>query len=333
MGIKISELPSGTAEQNAVVPVANAAATETRKVTLLGIASLATKQTVGLGNVDNTSDANKPVSIATQTALDSKQASGSYATLVDGKVPSTQLPSHVESVAGKTGVVTLTHTDVSNVLASPDTLTTDVNNYALSGAGVARLATSSGTVAITGIESSSPGDVRLLINVGTNNLTLKHASTSSSAANRFLAPNNIDYIVAPGDSVAILYDGADSRWRIMSAQRTTTPSSIVSTTAVLAFAETLVTNAELADIFDVTLTGNATLDNPTNPIDGRTLRWRIKQDAAGNRAVTLGNKFVIPAAATSPLPFSTNADKVDLLAATYHEGRDKWDIIAFVPGY
>jgi hypothetical protein len=32
------------------------------------------KTAVGLGNVDNTSDANKPVSTATQTALDGKQA-------------------------------------------------------------------------------------------------------------------------------------------------------------------------------------------------------------------------------------------------------------------
>lgn len=33
-----------------------------------------TKTQVGLGNVDNTSDANKPVSTATQAALDSKMA-------------------------------------------------------------------------------------------------------------------------------------------------------------------------------------------------------------------------------------------------------------------
>lgn len=64
MGIKISELPLGTAEQNAVVPSTNATATQTTKITLASIASLATKQTVGLGNVDNTSDLNKPVSVA-----------------------------------------------------------------------------------------------------------------------------------------------------------------------------------------------------------------------------------------------------------------------------
>jgi hypothetical protein len=47
--------------------------------TFTGTVSGITKTMVGLGNVDNTSDANKPISSATQTALDGKQASGSYA--------------------------------------------------------------------------------------------------------------------------------------------------------------------------------------------------------------------------------------------------------------
>ncbi|MDI6033977.1 hypothetical protein QLS91_12925, partial [Flavobacterium sp. LB2P84] len=38
------------------------------------------KVAVGLGNVDNTTDLNKPISTATQTALNGKQASGSYET-------------------------------------------------------------------------------------------------------------------------------------------------------------------------------------------------------------------------------------------------------------
>ena len=86
MGIKISQLPSGSAEQTAVAPATNAAGTQTSKVTLMGIASLATKQTVGLGNVDNTSDANKPVSSAQQTALDLKAplASPNFTGTVNG---------------------------------------------------------------------------------------------------------------------------------------------------------------------------------------------------------------------------------------------------------
>lgn len=104
-------------------------------------------------------------------------------------------------------------------------------------------------------------------------------------------------------------------------------------TLSLPYAATLTTNASLADVFDVTLTGNTTIANPTLPVDGKTIRWRITQDATGGRTVTLGNQFVIPSSATSPLPFSTAANKTDILAATYHAGRDKWDVIAFVPGY
>lgn len=53
---------------------------------------LVTKAQVGLGNVDNTSDENKPISTATQSALNLK------ADLVSGIVPSSQLPSYVDDV-------------------------------------------------------------------------------------------------------------------------------------------------------------------------------------------------------------------------------------------
>ena len=99
------------------------------------------------------------------------------------------------------------------------------------------------------------------------------------------------------------------------------------------YSSTINTDAATGDIFDITLTGNTTLANPTNPVNGKTLRWRITQDSTGNRTVTLGNKFNIPSTATSPPPFSTAANKMDILAATYHAGRDKWDVVAFVPGY
>lgn len=51
-----------------------------------------TSTDVGLANVNNTSDASKPISTATQTALDAK------ADLVGGKVPSSQLPAFVDDV-------------------------------------------------------------------------------------------------------------------------------------------------------------------------------------------------------------------------------------------
>jgi hypothetical protein len=50
--------------------------------TFTGTVSGISKSMVGLSNVDNTSDLNKPISTATQTALDGKQATGSYLTSV-----------------------------------------------------------------------------------------------------------------------------------------------------------------------------------------------------------------------------------------------------------
>ena len=58
--------------------------------TFSGTVSGITKSMVGLGNIDNTSDANKPVSTAQQTALDFK---ANTATFVDNEVPSGTLDS------------------------------------------------------------------------------------------------------------------------------------------------------------------------------------------------------------------------------------------------
>ena len=45
-----------------------------------------TKAQVGLGNVDNTSDVNKPISSATQTALNGKQPTGTYSTDIHANI-------------------------------------------------------------------------------------------------------------------------------------------------------------------------------------------------------------------------------------------------------
>lgn len=89
---------------------------------------------IGLGNVSNTSDANKPISTAAQSALDLKvnlaavgQPNGVASLDATGKVPSSQLPTGggaVTSVAGRAGDVVLTKADVG--LANVDN-TSDLN--------------------------------------------------------------------------------------------------------------------------------------------------------------------------------------------------------------
>ena len=73
------------------------------------------KTDIGLGNVDNTSDANKPISTATQTALNAKYDASNPAGYVDAAGAAAAAP--VQSVAGKVGIVTLAKADVglSNV--------------------------------------------------------------------------------------------------------------------------------------------------------------------------------------------------------------------------
>src|SRR5690606_15428694 len=81
------------------------------------------KADVGLGNVDNTSDANKPISTATQNALNAKAGTAVATTSANGLMSSadkTKLNgiaagaqvNTVTSVAGRTGAVTLAKGDV-----------------------------------------------------------------------------------------------------------------------------------------------------------------------------------------------------------------------------
>ena len=73
--------------------------TATGRALVTAVSTAAARTAIGLGNVDNTSDANKPVSTATQTALDGKQSTAEkgsangYASLDSGgKLPQAQLP-------------------------------------------------------------------------------------------------------------------------------------------------------------------------------------------------------------------------------------------------
>lgn len=68
------------------------------------------KAAVGLGSVDNTSDTAKPISTATQTALNLKYDASNPSSYVNAAGASAAAP--VQSVAGQTGTVVLTKSDV-----------------------------------------------------------------------------------------------------------------------------------------------------------------------------------------------------------------------------
>lgn len=88
----------------------------------------------------------------------------------------------------------------------------------------------------------------------------------------------------------------------------------------LTYAATLNTDCTLGDIFETTLTGAATLANPTNMVDGQTMRWRFTQDGTGGRILSLGTAF------NGTFTLSTAASAVDYLQATYNAATTNWDI-------
>ena len=121
----------------------------------------------------------------------------------------------VNAASGAGGSIAIT----SN---TPSAFTADQNNLALTASGFQRL---SGTAArnITGIAppSGSHVDGRMirLYNVGSFNLTLKHNSTSSTAANRFWNVQAIDIIVGANDYAELIYDATNNGsgaagWRV-----------------------------------------------------------------------------------------------------------------------
>ncbi len=93
--------------------------TATGRALVTAVSAAAARTAISLGNVDNTSDANKPISSATQTALDGKQSTAEkgsangYASLDSGgKLPQAQLPAiaiteYLGSVANQTAMLAL----------------------------------------------------------------------------------------------------------------------------------------------------------------------------------------------------------------------------------
>jgi hypothetical protein len=97
---------------------------------------------------------------------------------------------------------------------------------------------------------------------------------------------------------------------------------VVSTLTFVGSGTTLV-NAALGNAFALTLTASTTtLGNPSNPVDGQTIRVRVVQDGTGSRTIAYGTAYDFGAAGAPTL--STGASKVDILGFEYVASISKW---------
>jgi hypothetical protein len=97
-------------------------------------------------------------------------------------------------------------------------------------------------------------------------------------------------------------------------------------------AATIATDASLGTHFRVTLGGNRTLGNPTNPTDGQRCIWELIQDATGSRTITLGSNFAL-GTSIAAVTLTTTASKRDFLGAIYNSTAGKWYVTAFSKGF
>ncbi len=98
---------------------------------------------------------------------------------------------------------------------SPAEITVDKNDYdptSLATTAFLRL-TSDASRNITGLAGGVSGRLMMVVNTGSNNITLVDQSASSSAANRFLFATGFDQTLTPNQSVILRYDSITSRWR------------------------------------------------------------------------------------------------------------------------
>jgi hypothetical protein len=135
-----------------------------------------------------------------------------YAGLDNETAIQVSAPAPVQSVAGKTGAISIDHRDVSNLPTTLSQFTSDQNDLSLGTGGIIRISAAAARN-ITGFAGGSSGDARLLVNVGSFTITLKHQSTSSAAANRIIGGNAADVEIPTQGSMVVYYDGTDSRWR------------------------------------------------------------------------------------------------------------------------
>lgn len=117
---------------------------------------------------------------------------------------------------------------------------------------------------------------------------------------------------------------------------TSTFARIIRTPVALTDLPTITINAALGNRFFVELAGNRALAAPTNPVHGQEIVIEIKQDATGNRTLTLGSgagEFAFGADIPAPLTLSTAPDKTDFLAAIYNATANRWRVVSLLKGY
>lgn len=131
------------------------------------------------------------------------------------------------------------------------------------------------------------------------------------------------------DILSFAYDSTTDVMRLLSPDGAAYLSSNQSFTkaqgvarVALTDAATIAVDASLSNVFTVTLGGNRTLGQPTNPADGQSITIFITQDGTGSRTLAYHADWLFPGG-TDPV-LTTTAAGVDVLSGIYNGATTKW---------
>lgn len=249
-----------------------------------GVVSLV-KGDVGLGNVDNTSDANKPISTATATALSNKQD-----TLVSGDNIATINGNSI--LAG--GNITTPNTTYSAMSVAEINAGTATNNRSIR---PDRLEYALGKYRNTAADlgGSTPSDMDYPTQLAVKTYVDQQAPFTNDAVE---SVHNLDYFTAQFSDKYINLGNSGTA---------------------------ITVDASQAGAFEMTLTGNCTVTiTGANAVADRTTSFtlRVNNDATANRSITLtGGTFIYPGGAVNR---TTLANRSDVWFFTTSDGGATW---------
>lgn len=269
-----------------------------------------TKAQVGLGNVDNTSDADKPVSTAQQTALNAKQSLDATLTALaayntNGLLTQTAADTFVgRTLTGTTNLITVTN---GNGVSGNPTITV--------GSNVARLDTA----------QSFAAGIKKTFTPNATNAAFRDAGVSANPSS--LSAGDMWYRTDLG---LFLYRGASAAVALL----TETLAAVVTNKRIQPRVYTAASTATLTpeistyDVFDLTAqAAGLTIANhsTSTPADGEQMRIRVKDNGTA-RALTFGSNYSI--AGGIALPTTTTISKQMTMGFEWYAGLSKWVLVA-----
>lgn len=296
----------------AIAALAPADGTFIKRASSAWTASTLAKADVGLGNVDNTSDATQNSATATLT---NKTLTSPVINTPTGIVKGDVGLGNCDNVADASKPVSSAQLTALNGKVALSTFTTkgDIVGASAS-ATVARLGVGSNNQVLTADSSTTTGMKWASAAAGTV------SSVSNVDGTLTVTGTSTDPVVSI--SAAVIANVAPLGSPTFSG--TATFAKMVSTPVPLTDAATIVVDASLGNLFRVTLGGNRTMGVPSTPSDGQEILFEIIQDGTGSRTVTWasstgGYAFDVP----TPI-LNTTAGARDFLQFVYNTAANKW---------